>query len=54
MIDDLIGRKEALQVLEGVFSEYRMSWGERTRRVWSRRTGSYRRTSGSLRQGKCD
>ncbi len=27
MSDDLISRKEALQVLEGVFSEYRMSWG---------------------------
>ena len=27
MSDDLISRKEALQVLEGVFSECRMSWG---------------------------
>ncbi len=27
MSDDLISRKEALQVLEDVFAEYRMSWG---------------------------
>ena len=27
MSDDLISRKEALQVLEDVFGEYRMSWG---------------------------
>ena len=27
MSDDIISRKEALQVLEDVFAEYRMSWG---------------------------
>ena len=27
MSNDLISRKEALQVLEDVFAEYRMSWG---------------------------
>ena len=27
MSDDLISREEALQVLEDVFGEYRMSWG---------------------------
>lgn len=27
MSDDLISRKEALQVLEDVFAKYRMSWG---------------------------
>lgn len=27
MSDDLISRKDALQVLENVFTRYRMSWG---------------------------